>query len=68
MYTMIESEVYFEPYYHVLKVLQDPMFPEHIAMKQYIVDVNVSRYGASNLKLNTPLFRSSPSLLLLTEN
>ncbi|XP_069362838.1 NFX1-type zinc finger-containing protein 1-like [Maniola hyperantus] len=39
-YTMIESEIYFEPYYHVLKAMQDPSFPEHIAMKKYIVDVN----------------------------
>ncbi|XP_064072681.1 NFX1-type zinc finger-containing protein 1-like [Vanessa tameamea] len=39
-YTMIESEVYFEPYYHILKALQDPTFPEHIAMKKYIVDVD----------------------------
>ncbi|XP_050350709.1 NFX1-type zinc finger-containing protein 1-like [Nymphalis io] len=39
-YTMIESEVYYEPYYHILKALQDPTFPEHVAMKKYIVDVN----------------------------
>ncbi|XP_069359382.1 NFX1-type zinc finger-containing protein 1-like [Maniola hyperantus] len=39
-YTMIESEVYFEPYYHVLKAMQEPSFPDHIAMKKYIIDVN----------------------------
>ncbi|CAH2096329.1 unnamed protein product [Euphydryas editha] len=39
-YTMIESEVYFEPYYHILKALQDPTFPQHIAMKKYIIDVD----------------------------
>ncbi|XP_047991691.1 NFX1-type zinc finger-containing protein 1-like isoform X2 [Leguminivora glycinivorella] len=38
-YIMIECEVYFEPYYHVLKALQDPGFPEHLAMNKYIVDV-----------------------------
>ncbi|CAH2096340.1 unnamed protein product [Euphydryas editha] len=39
-YTMIESEVYFEPYYHILKAFQDPTFPQHIAMKKYIIDVD----------------------------
>ncbi|XP_061715963.1 NFX1-type zinc finger-containing protein 1-like isoform X1 [Cydia pomonella] len=39
LYTMIECEVYFEPYHHVLKALQDPNFPEHLAMSKYIVDV-----------------------------
>ncbi|XP_075977884.1 NFX1-type zinc finger-containing protein 1-like [Anticarsia gemmatalis] len=38
-YTMIESEVYFEPYLHVLKVLQAESFPQHLAMQQYIVKV-----------------------------
>ncbi|XP_063624755.1 NFX1-type zinc finger-containing protein 1-like [Cydia splendana] len=38
-YIMIECEVYFEPYYHVLKALQEPSFPEHLAMSKYIVDV-----------------------------
>ncbi|XP_038210049.1 NFX1-type zinc finger-containing protein 1-like [Zerene cesonia] len=41
-YTMIESDIYFEPYYGVLKVLKDPTFPEHLAMKKYIVDVEAS--------------------------
>ncbi|XP_053609181.1 NFX1-type zinc finger-containing protein 1-like [Plodia interpunctella] len=36
-YTLIESEVYFEPYYHVLKVLQSQRFPQHLAMQDYIV-------------------------------
>ncbi|XP_072949023.1 NFX1-type zinc finger-containing protein 1-like [Epargyreus clarus] len=39
-YIMIESDVYFEPYFHVLKALQDPTFPEHIAMSKYIVQVD----------------------------
>ncbi|XP_022127667.2 NFX1-type zinc finger-containing protein 1 [Pieris rapae] len=41
-FLMIESDVYFEPYYHVLKVLQDQSFPEHLPMKKYIVDVEAS--------------------------
>lgn len=44
-YIMIESEVYFEPYQHVLKALQDPNFPEQLAMKKYIVDVDVSMFA-----------------------
>ncbi|XP_013143932.1 PREDICTED: NFX1-type zinc finger-containing protein 1-like [Papilio polytes] len=47
-YNMIESEVYFEPYYHVLTALKDPKFPEHLALSKYIVDVdpipNLPRY------------------------
>ncbi|XP_014358196.2 NFX1-type zinc finger-containing protein 1 [Papilio machaon] len=47
-YTMIESEVYFEPYYHVLNAIKDPKFPEHLALSKYIVDVdptpNLPRY------------------------
>lgn len=39
---MIESEVYFEPYSHVLKALQDINFSNEIAMKKYIIDVDVS--------------------------
>lgn len=35
---MIECTVYFEPYYHVLKALQN-MNQENLPMKQYIVDV-----------------------------
>ncbi|XP_025836125.1 NFX1-type zinc finger-containing protein 1-like isoform X2 [Agrilus planipennis] len=38
-YTMIESKVYFEPYYHVLAALQD-FNPEHFPMKQYFIYVN----------------------------
>ncbi|XP_061715975.1 NFX1-type zinc finger-containing protein 1-like [Cydia pomonella] len=38
-YIMIECEVYFEPYYHVLKALQDPSFPEHMSMSKYIIDL-----------------------------
>lgn len=43
-YVMFESEVYFEPYLHVLKALQDPGFAQHVAMDQYIVNVNVSTH------------------------
>lgn len=52
MYTMVESEVYFEPYYHIMKALQDPSFPQHLAMQQYIVKVDVSTY---------PFFYSLPA-------
>lgn len=40
-YTMFESIVYYDSYYPVLKALQAPTFPQHMAMKKYIVDVNV---------------------------
>ncbi|XP_013164299.1 PREDICTED: NFX1-type zinc finger-containing protein 1-like [Papilio xuthus] len=47
-YNLIESDVYFEPYFHVLNALKDPKFPEHLAMSKYIVDVdptqNLPRY------------------------
>ncbi|XP_050665918.1 NFX1-type zinc finger-containing protein 1-like [Leptidea sinapis] len=39
-YTMLESEVYFEPYFHVLNVLKHPSFAENMSMKKYIVDVD----------------------------
>ncbi|CAK1556370.1 unnamed protein product [Leptosia nina] len=38
-YIMIESDVYFEPYHHVLKVLKDPTFAADLPMKKYLVDV-----------------------------
>ncbi|XP_059049950.1 NFX1-type zinc finger-containing protein 1-like [Achroia grisella] len=41
-YTMIESDVYFEPYHHVLTVLQNPNFPEKLTMQKYIVKVEAS--------------------------
>ncbi|CAB3261339.1 unnamed protein product [Arctia plantaginis] len=41
-YTMIESEVYFEPYLHVLKALQAPTFSKQLPMQEYIVKVNPS--------------------------
>ncbi|KAJ8878733.1 hypothetical protein PR048_019319 [Dryococelus australis] len=37
-YKMIESEVYFEPYYHVMKALQN-MTEDSFPMSQYIVEV-----------------------------
>ncbi|KAJ0176718.1 hypothetical protein K1T71_007897 [Dendrolimus kikuchii] len=49
-YTLIESEVYFEPYYHVLKVLQDPKFPEDLAMQEYIVKVHAISKSPAYLK------------------
>ncbi|KAJ8731482.1 hypothetical protein PYW07_004646 [Mythimna separata] len=52
-YTMIESEVYFEPYYHVLKVLQEPSFPQHLAMQQYIVKVDAASTHPAYLSDNT---------------
>lgn len=41
-YTMIESEVYFEPYFHVLNALKDPSFPLDLTMSKYIINVDVS--------------------------
>ncbi|KAG6452108.1 NFX1-type zinc finger-containing protein 1 [Manduca sexta] len=38
-YIMIESEIYFEPYYHVMKALQDPSFGTMLPMQEYIVKV-----------------------------
>ncbi|KAJ8721998.1 hypothetical protein PYW08_004400 [Mythimna loreyi] len=52
-YTMIESEVYFEPYYHVLKALQEPSFPQHLAMQQYIVKVDAASTHPAYLSNNT---------------
>ncbi|XP_041979115.1 NFX1-type zinc finger-containing protein 1-like [Aricia agestis] len=49
-YTMIESEVYFEPYQHVLRALQDSQFPNQLAMKKYIVDVDVQPSRPKYLK------------------
>lgn len=37
---MVESEVFFEPYHRVLKVLQNSRSDE-LPMKKYIVDVAV---------------------------
>ncbi|XP_022837763.1 NFX1-type zinc finger-containing protein 1-like [Spodoptera litura] len=53
MYTMVESEVYFEPYYHVMKALQEPSFPQHLAMQQYIVKVAPGLNPPAYLTLNT---------------
>ncbi|GBP30884.1 NFX1-type zinc finger-containing protein 1 [Eumeta japonica] len=39
-YSMLESQVYFEPYLHVLRALQDPEFSEHLAMSKYIVKID----------------------------
>lgn len=52
-YTMIESEVYYEPYYHVLKALQDWSLFYGMSMKKYIVEADVSRYinKSSNIQL-----------------
>ncbi|KAI5644350.1 AAA domain-containing protein [Phthorimaea operculella] len=52
-YTMIESEVYFEPYLHVLKALQDPKFPEHIAMSKYIIQVDPKPQPPAYLTLDS---------------
>nr|XP_021188213.2 NFX1-type zinc finger-containing protein 1 isoform X1 [Helicoverpa armigera] len=52
-YTMIESEVYFEPYYHVLKALQEPTFPQHLAMQQYIVKVDAASKPPAYLTAET---------------
>ncbi|KAF5286003.1 hypothetical protein FQR65_LT13000 [Abscondita terminalis] len=47
-YVMIESLVYFEPYYHVLNALQKKT-EEEFAMKKYIVDLNTQVEGVSYL-------------------
>ncbi|KAI5644349.1 AAA domain-containing protein [Phthorimaea operculella] len=39
-FVMIESEVYFEPYFQVLNALKAPDFPAHIPMEEYIIKVN----------------------------
>lgn len=39
---MVESEVFFEPYHRVLKVLQESRIDD-LPMKKYIVDVQVCR-------------------------
>nr|CAD7432792.1 unnamed protein product [Timema monikensis] len=40
-FILVECQVYFEPYYHVLKALQ-VIHPETFPMRQYVIDVNVS--------------------------
>ncbi|XP_052747658.1 NFX1-type zinc finger-containing protein 1-like, partial [Galleria mellonella] len=52
-YTMIESEVYFEPYYHVLNVLQSPTFAQHLAMQKYIVKAEPSTSPPEYVKNTT---------------
>ncbi|KAF9797452.1 hypothetical protein SFRURICE_005928, partial [Spodoptera frugiperda] len=69
MYTMVESEVYFEPYYHIMKALQDPSFPQHLAMQQYIVKVdpglNPPAYITLNTEFKIPNNQSKPEKDLL---
>ncbi|CAG4956216.1 unnamed protein product [Colias eurytheme] len=71
-YIMIESDIYFEPYYHVLKVLKDPTFPEDLAMKKYIVDVEASSSPPLYLREFTPdihrKFLSSAEEMCLNES
>ncbi|CAH0715659.1 unnamed protein product, partial [Brenthis ino] len=66
-YTMIESDVYYEPYHHVLKALQDPTFPQHIAMKKYIVDVDPEPTYPSYVNEDTIFRTDRLSLDLLHE-
>lgn len=40
-YLMVESEVFFEPYHRVLKVLQNSR-TDDLPMKKYIIDVQVN--------------------------
>ncbi|GBP30880.1 NFX1-type zinc finger-containing protein 1 [Eumeta japonica] len=47
-YSMLECQVYFEPYLHVLKALQDPEFSNHLAMHEYIVNVK-AYYKTANI-------------------
>ncbi|CAH0691773.1 unnamed protein product [Spodoptera exigua] len=53
MYTMVESEVYFECYYHVMKSLQECSFPQHLPMQKYIVEVSPGLNPPAYLTLNT---------------
>ncbi|KAJ2949110.1 hypothetical protein O0L34_g6049 [Tuta absoluta] len=39
-FVMIESEVYFEPYFQVLNALRAPDFPAQIPLEEYIIKVN----------------------------
>lgn len=49
---MIECTVYFEPYYHVLKALQN-MDQENLPMKEYIVDVQNYIVSPDYVQANT---------------
>nr|CAD7438059.1 unnamed protein product [Timema bartmani] len=53
-FILVECQVYFEPYYHVLKALQ-VMHPETFPMRQYVIDVNVSNSPPSYV-LRSPDF------------
>lgn len=49
-FTMVESEVYFEPYFHVLKALQQTDL-NRFPMKQYIVDVEPQEQDAKTVSI-----------------
>lgn len=52
-YLMVESSVYFEPYYHVLKALQQ-LNEQTFPMKKYIVDVNTEKEPPRYLAPSSP--------------
>lgn len=49
-FTMVESEVYFEPYFHVLEALQQTDL-NRFPMKQYIVDVEPQEQDAKSVSI-----------------
>ncbi|XP_028173495.1 NFX1-type zinc finger-containing protein 1-like isoform X1 [Ostrinia furnacalis] len=66
-YVMIESEVYFEPYLHVLKALQDPNFAQHVAMSKYVVKVDPIPYPPKYLQLKDSIYEVETQLSLSTK-
>ncbi|KRT86557.1 hypothetical protein AMK59_559 [Oryctes borbonicus] len=52
-YLMIESSVYFEPYYHVLKALQQ-LREENFPMRKFIIEVNNETQRPRYLPPSTP--------------
>ncbi|XP_023016144.2 NFX1-type zinc finger-containing protein 1 isoform X1 [Leptinotarsa decemlineata] len=51
-YIMVESKVYFEPYYHVLTALQR-LTEDNFPMESYIIDVSSEVYLPNYMDLNT---------------
>ncbi|XP_063233033.1 NFX1-type zinc finger-containing protein 1-like isoform X1 [Bacillus rossius redtenbacheri] len=54
-YKMVESEVYFEPYYHVMKALQN-MTENSFPMSQYIVQVQPRSAPPAYLRARHPVY------------
>ncbi|GBP30873.1 NFX1-type zinc finger-containing protein 1 [Eumeta japonica] len=58
-YHMLEYQVYFEPYFHVLTALQDSEFSEHLAMSKYIVSVDHTPTPPAYLTKSTQIYVST---------